>query len=144
MTIAYLTEQEITRKLCLPDKIGRLAMATWKMQPSFPKPAEGMGGRWFWPEIEQWLLAQHGISSPTIAQHVSMPLSGSKGENFDGWRNARKAKGARRSKRAGPDLPPPPARLGDVLGAKIGPDGARLSGQDNQVVAFRARATPAE
>jgi hypothetical protein len=53
MTAAHLTEQEITGRLCLPDKIGRLAMATWKMQPSFPKPADVMGGRWFWPENDQ-------------------------------------------------------------------------------------------
>lgn len=143
MTAAYLTELEITRKLCLPDKIGRIAMATWKMQPSFPKRVEGMGGRWFWPEVEQWLLAQHGVVSPTIAQHASIPLSGSKGEDFDGWR-ARKAKGARRSKRAGPDLPSPPPRLGAVVVATIGPEGARLSGQDGQAVAVIQRATPAE
>jgi hypothetical protein len=61
MTAAYLTERETTRKLCLPDKIGRLAMAMWKMQSSVPKPAEGMGGRWFWLEVEQWLLTQHGV-----------------------------------------------------------------------------------
>src|SRR5712664_3973927 len=142
MTAAYLTELEITRKLSLPDKIGRLAMATWKMQPSFPKPAEGMGGRWFWPEVEQWLLAMHGVGGPTVAQHVSNLES--KGENFDGWRKAHKARGARRSKRAGPDLPPPPARLGAVVVATIGPDGARLPGQDGQAVAVRPRATPAE
>jgi hypothetical protein len=144
MTAAYLTELQITRKLGLPDKIGRLAMATWKMQASFPKPTEGMGGRRFWPEVEQWLLARHGVGDATMAQDASIPLTGSKGENFDGWRKARKAKGARRSKRAWSDLPPPPARLGDVLGAEIGPDGARLSKQDSQVVAFRPRATPAD
>jgi len=144
MTVAYLTEQEITRKLCLPDKIGRIAMATWKMQPSFPKPVEGMGGRWFWPEVEQWLLMQHGMGSPTIAQHVAIPLSGSKGENFDGWRQSRKTKGARRPKRAGPDLPPPPARMGAVVVATIGPDGARLSGQDSAPVALGHDTTSAE
>jgi hypothetical protein len=144
MTVAYLTEQEIIRKLCLPDKIGRIAMATWKMQPSFPKPAEGMGGRWFWPEVQQWLLAQHGVGGTNIAQYVSIPLSGSKGEDFDGWREARKAKGARRSKRAGPDLPPSSTRLGAVVVATIGPDGARLSGQDRQIVAIDKDATPAE
>jgi hypothetical protein len=144
MTVAYLTEQEITRKLCLPDKIGRLAMATWKMQPSFPKPAEGMGGRRFWPEIEQWLLTQHGVSGTNIAQQTTIPLSGSKGEDFDGWRRNRKAKGARRSKRTGPDLPPPPARLGAVVVATIGPDGARLSGQDGQAMAIGHDTTPAE
>jgi hypothetical protein len=142
MTAAYLTELEITRKLGLPDKIGRVAMATWKMQPSFPKPTEGMGGRWFWPEVEQWLLALHGVGGPTVAQHLSIP--GSKGEDFDGWRKNRKAKGARRSKRTGLDLPPPPARLGAVVVATIGPDGARLSGQDGQAVAVGPRATPAE
>jgi hypothetical protein len=144
MTAAYLTELEITRKLCLPDKIGRIAMATWKMQPSFPKPAEGMGGRWFWPEVEQWLLTLHGVGSSTIAQHVSIPLSGSKGEDFDGWRAARKAKGARRSKRPGPDLPPAPQPVGDVLVPAFGHHEARLSGQDDKVVAFRSRPASAE
>ncbi len=140
MTVVYLTELEITRRLGLPDKIGRLAMATWKMQPSFPKPAEGMGGRRFWPEVEQWLLALHGVGGPTVAQHVSNVAS--KGEDFDGWRSARKAKGTRRSKRAGPDLPPPPARLGAVVVATIGPDGARLPGQDGQVVAVGHHTAP--
>jgi hypothetical protein len=95
MTAAYLSELGITRELRLPDKIGRIAMATWKMQPSFPKPAAGMGGRYFWPEVEQWLMAQHGVSLAKTEQEVSIPLAGSKGESFDEWRAT---KGSRRSK----------------------------------------------
>jgi hypothetical protein len=79
MNAAYLTELEITRELRLPDKIGRIAMATWKMQPSFPKPAEGMGGRRFWPEVEQWLMALHGVGAVTT-HHAPIPLAGSKAE----------------------------------------------------------------
>jgi hypothetical protein len=108
MTVVYLTELEITRRLGLPDKIGRLAMATWKMQPSFPKPAPETGGRFWWPEVEQWLQARHGVGA-TTAQHLAIPLSGSKGEDFDGWRRSRKAKAAVRPGRSGPDLPPPSA-----------------------------------
>jgi hypothetical protein len=44
MTAACLTELEITREPRLPDKIGRIAMATRKMQPSFRSRLRGKLG----------------------------------------------------------------------------------------------------
>jgi hypothetical protein len=89
MITAYLTEMDIIRALRLPDKIGRIAFATWRIYPSFPKPAEGMGGRWFFPQVEQWLLAYHGVGGVTGIP-AAVPLAGNKGENFDGWRASRR------------------------------------------------------
>jgi hypothetical protein len=76
----------------------------WQMQSGFPKPVSWARERWFFPEVEQWLLALHGVG--TVAGQAPIPLPGNKGETFDEALAARKAKLARRSKRTGPDLAP--------------------------------------
>lgn len=141
MTAAYLTELEITRELRLPDKIGRIAMATWKMFESFPKPAAGMGGRRWYPAVVDWLNALNGVGAAT-AHHMSIPLSGSKGETFHESRTARKARRAKRSDGAGPDLSTSQNRMGDVVVSAGGTEAARLPGHDGKVVAWRPRAIP--
>src|SRR5215468_5059313 len=107
MTAAFLTELEITRALRLPDKVGRAFMAQWKLHPSFPKPIEGMSGRRYMPAVEKWLNRYHDLDSADSGPAVS-----DKGENFDAWRQARKA---RKSRRARSDLPPPPKQLDSVV-----------------------------
>src|SRR5229473_4915691 len=122
MTTAFLTELEITRALRLPDKIGRAFMAQWKLHPSFPKPIEGMSGRRYMPEVEKWLNRYHGLDTAD-----SGPVVTGKGENFDAWREARKA---RKPRRTGPDLPPPPVRMASNVVATIGPGRKRLQQDD--------------
>jgi len=122
MAAAYLTELEITRELRLPDKVGRAFMAQWRLHPSFPKPIEGMSGRRYMPAVEKWLNRFHGLDTAD-----SGPVVTGKGENFDAWREARKA---RKPRRAGPDLPPPPVRMASVVVATIGPSGKRLQQDD--------------
>jgi hypothetical protein len=81
---AYLTEMQIIRRLELPEKVGRIAMVGWKRQ-GFPKPVDEVAGRYFWPEVEQWFLARHGVSTTTSAVSAPIPLPGNKGETFDEW-----------------------------------------------------------
>ena len=122
MTAAFLTELEITRALRLPDKIGRAFIAQWKLHRSFPKPIEGMSGRRYMPAVEKWLNRYHGLESAE-----SGPIVPDKGENFNAWRETRKA---RKSRHARSDLPPPPKLLDTVVVAAIGPGGKRVSCQD--------------
>jgi hypothetical protein len=126
MTAAYLTEPEIIRELRLPEKVGRAKMAEWKLSQTFPKPVSGLSGRRFWPAVERWLLAHEGVVD--ISQ-IALPVADGK-ENFDAWKERRKAKAG---KAAGPrnprhDLPPPPqpGRMAPNVVAHIGPGGARL------------------
>src|SRR5258706_2873188 len=66
MTAAYLTELEIIKALHLPEKVGREKLAMWKLDPTFPQPEPGTGGRRFWPLVEEWLRQHHGVCATTI------------------------------------------------------------------------------
>src|SRR6516162_2843287 len=117
----FLREIDIIRAVRLPDKPGRATMAIWKLDPTFPKPWPGTGGRRFWPDVERWLnrIDAIGIIPGTDG-----------GENWDAWRQrpkAHKARKAKESGRAGPDLPSPPVRMAPNVVATIGPRGKRLS-----------------
>jgi hypothetical protein len=128
MTVAYLTELEITRALRLPDKVGRAFMAQWKIHPSFPKPIEGMNGRRFMPSVENWLRRYHGLDSGD-----SGPVVPRAGESFDEWRKTLKT---RKPRRAGVNLPPSPVRMAPNVVATIGPSGKRLPQHDTSPMAL--------
>jgi hypothetical protein len=92
----YLTARETWRRLHLPDDLGRLAWEMWRMQPGFPKPVAWARERWFFPQVEQWLMGYHGVGSAAPA--VAIPLAGNKGEKFDEWRAERQAAAAKRKR----------------------------------------------
>jgi hypothetical protein len=127
---SYLTEIEIIRELRLPEKVGRIVMAQWKIHPTFPKPVPGMSGRRFMPSVERWLFKHHGLDIAPDAG-PAVPVAGT-GERFDEWRKALKA---RKPRNAGPDLPPPPVRMAPNVVATIGFGGKRLSKDDASGVA---------
>src|SRR6266436_1131767 len=118
MTAAYLTEIEIVRELRLPEKVGRIKMAMWKKEPSFPAPEPGTAGRRYWPEVEQWLRRYHhldsgeshsGESHSGESRRTPSELASRGKENFDEWRAQRAARKTRKTGRArdaGTDLPP--------------------------------------
>jgi|SRR5215831_1499752 len=128
----YLREIDIIRSVRLPEKVGRAKMSMWKLDPTFPKPEPATGGRRFWPLVERWLRQQHGVD----AAGMSTVTSGM--ENFDGWREQRKARKAGKAKRAadaGRELPRPPIGVAPNVVAAIGPGGKRLSGDSAPPVA---------
>jgi hypothetical protein len=130
MTAAYLTEPEIIRELRLPEKLGKPILELWKLHPTFPKPVEGTSGRRFMPEVEQWLLRLHNIDTGR-ADLPPVNLDPDIGARFDEWRAAKTSKTKSR-RRAGPDLPPPPVRMGSVVVAEIGPGGKRVQPQERR------------
>jgi hypothetical protein len=133
MIAAYLTEPEIVRTLQLPEKVGRAKMKMWKLDPTFPKPEPGTGGRRFWPEVERWLRRHHGIDAVgTISDR-----DGGR-ENFNDWREQRKARKASKAKgignaRAG--VSPSQVELGSAVVTPFRPGQSRLSGNDVPPVA---------
>jgi hypothetical protein len=102
---AYLTEIEITRRLNLPDKVGRIMMAMWKMNPSFPKDEPGSGGRRWFSAVVRWLQHYHGVEGGGWWSSAGDTRDQT---NFDEWRAGRKARRSKLSKGPGLDLPPPP------------------------------------
>jgi hypothetical protein len=54
------------------------------MHPGFSKPVPWARARWFFPEIEMWLLAYHGIPGPNNPFSFMQP-AGSKGKTFGEW-----------------------------------------------------------
>jgi len=129
---AYLREIEITRELRLPDKVGRAKMAMWKLDPTFPKPEPATGGRRFFPSVVQWLRQRHGLDTTG-----TIPVADGR-ENFDAWREQRKARKAGKAKGsgdAGPGVSPAPVRMAPNVVATIGPGSKRLSKDDTAPVA---------
>ena len=126
MTAAYLTELEIIKALHLPEKVGREKLAMWKLDPTFPQPEPGTGGRRFWPLVEEWLRQHHGVGATTI-----IPVAEGR-ENFDGLherrRKAGKAKGPRN---AGPRLAPADGRMDCAVVTPFRPGGARALSKDD-------------
>jgi hypothetical protein len=123
-TAAYLTELEIIRELQLPDKVGRAKMAMWKLDPTFPKPEPGTGGRRFWPSIEKWMGQHHGLDTTAI-----IPVADGR-ENFDAWRQQRKTRKAGKAKEpgdAGSCLSPAEGRMDSAVVTPFRPGAARLS-----------------
>jgi hypothetical protein len=132
MTAAYLTELEIIKALHLPEKVGREKLAMWKLDPTFPQPEPGTGGRRFWPLVEEWLRQHHGVGATTI-----VPVAEGR-ENFDGFRErrARKAGKAKGPRNAGPRLAPADGRMDCAVVTPFRPSGARaLSKEDAPPVA---------
>lgn len=105
MTPAYLREIDIIRELRLPYKVGRSLMARLKLDPTFPKPEPGTGGRRFWPLVEQWLRQHHGLGEAGVITEADGR------ENFNGWRQRRSGRKAGKAKRpsgTGASLSPTP------------------------------------
>lgn len=126
MTAAYLTEAEIIRELRLPAKVGRVKLAMWKLDPTFPAPEPATAGRRFWPLVEQWVMAHHMPPRRTIAELAAM-MQGE--ENFDAFRQRRQARKTDKTKEppvAWPDIQVPPIDVASNVVATIGPGGKRL------------------
>jgi hypothetical protein len=122
VTAAYLTKLEIIRALRLPEKVGRAKFAMWQLDPTFPKPEPVTANRRFWPLVEKWLRQHHGVDTTGI-----IPVPDGR-ENFDAWRERRKAGKASKAKGPGdarPGLPPAPVRMAPNVVATIGPGGKR-------------------
>jgi len=122
VTTAFLSRDEIIRVLQLPEKVGREKWAMWELDPTFPKPEPGTGGRWFYPLVEKWLRAHLGVDTTGI-----IPVTDGK-ENFDGLRErrARKASKAKGPGNAGPQISPTEGRVGSAVVTTLRPGGARL------------------
>lgn len=136
MTVAaYLTEKELAQELRIPHHLAGVQIEMWKLHPSFPKPVKWLSGRanryWF-PEVVQWLNRLHHVEQVGRTDDKPIPITiGPKGK-FDEWRQTRKA---RKSRRPGADLPPPPVGMGAVVVTTIGPDSARVQGEGDKTMA---------
>ncbi len=132
MTPAYLREIDIIRELRLPYKVGRSLMARLKLDPTFPKPEPGTGGRRFWPLVEQWLRQHHGLGEAGVITEADGR------ENFNGWRQRRSGRKAGKAKRpsgTGASLSPTPRGVESSVVTPLRPGGARLSKDDAQAMA---------
>ncbi len=126
MTAAYLTEDEIIEALHLPKKVGREKLAMWKLNPTFPKPEPGTGGRRFWPLVEEWLHQHHGVGATTI-----IPAAEGR-ENFDGLHERRRKAGkAKRPGNPGHGLAPAEGRMDGAVVTALRPRGARALSKDD-------------
>src|SRR5437773_552502 len=70
----YLSAMELYRAMNLPEKAGRLLVRSLSKQAPgralFPQP-EPLTGRWFWPQVYQYLRRYHNMLSPPQPAVVS-------------------------------------------------------------------------